>query len=113
MDLVDLKGYHCFISSIATCDDYDDALGRHHENCISSLSPKEHWILLDSAAAALRCPLGFAPDYPLLSVGKNPPTLKSVTGKPLNINRRKLIRYDALGVTLFTNLLFVMFLFVL
>ena len=78
-------------------------LGRHHEDCISSLSPKEHWILFDSGAAAHCCPLDYAPDYPLLPVGKNPPKLRSVTGKPLNIIGRKLIRYDAAGVTLFTN----------
>ena len=88
---------------VSTTDEYDDVLGRHHEDCISSLSPKEHWILFDSGAAAHCCPLDYAPDYPLLPVGKNPPKLRSVTGKPLNIIGRKLIRYDAAGVTLFTN----------
>ena len=52
--------------------------------------------------AAHCCPLDYAPDYPLLPVGKNPPKLRSVTGKPLNIIGRKLIRYDAAGVTPFT-----------
>ena len=88
---------------VSATDEYDDVLGRHHEDCISSLSPKEHWILFDSGAAAHCCPLEYAPDYPLLPVGKNPPKLRSVTGKPLNITGRKLIRYDAAGVTLFTN----------
>ncbi len=37
------------------------------------------------------------------SIGKNLPGLKSVIGKPLNIIGRKLVRYDASGVTLFTN----------
>ena len=64
---------------VATADEYDDVLGRHHENCISSLSPKERWILFDSGAAAHCRPLDYAPDYPLLPVGKNPPRLKSVT----------------------------------
>ena len=27
---------------VSTTDEYDDVLGRHHEDCISSLSPKEH-----------------------------------------------------------------------
>ena len=54
-------------------------------------------------AAAHCCPLDYAPDYPLLPVRKNPPRPRSVTGKPLNIIGRKLIRYDAAGVTLFTN----------
>ena len=87
---------------VTISDEYDDVLGRHHEDCISSLSPKEHWILFDSGAAAHCCPL-HAPDYPLLPVGKNPPKLRSVTGKPLNIIGRKLIRYDASGVTFFAN----------
>ena len=73
-------------------------LGRHHENCISPLSPKERWVLFDSGAAA-HC----RPDSPLLPVGKNPPRLKSATGKTLNIIGRKLILYDASGVTLFAN----------
>ena len=42
---------------VSTTDEYDDVLGRHHEDCISSLSPKEHWILFDSGAAAHCCPL--------------------------------------------------------
>ena len=90
-------------TEVTTSDENDDVLGRHHEDCISSLSPKGHWILFDSGAAAHCCPLDFAPDYPLLPEGKNPPNLKSVTGKPVNIIGRKLIRYDASGVTLFTN----------
>eukprot|EP00434_Breviolum_minutum_P039748 symbB.v1.2.035312.t1/scaffold4706.1/size36105/1 len=88
---------------VPVTDEYDDVLGRHHEDCISSLSPKEDWILFDPGAAAHCCPLDYAPGYPLLPVGKNPPKLRSVTGKPLNIMGRKLIRYDAAGVTLFTN----------
>ena len=78
-------------------------LGRHHEDCFSSLSPKQHWVLFDSGAAAHCCPLDYAPDYPLLPVGKSPPDLKSVPGMPLNIIGRKLIRYDALGAVLFIN----------
>ena len=88
---------------VSPTDEYDDMLGRHHENCISSLSCKEDWILFDSGAAAHCCPLDYAPDYPLLPVGKNPPRLRSVTCKPLNIIGRKVIRYDAAGVKLFTN----------
>ena len=88
---------------VITSDEYDDVLGRHHEDCFSSLSPKEHWILFDSGAAAHCCPLDYAPDYPLLPVGKNPPDLKSVTGMPLNIIGRKLIRYDAPETRLYIN----------
>ena len=88
---------------VTTSDEYDDLLGRHHDDCFSSLSPKEHWILFDSGAAAHCCPLDYAPDYPLLPVGKNPPDLKSVTGMPLNIIGRKLIRYDAPETILYIN----------
>ena len=88
---------------VTTSDEYDDVLGRHHEDCFSLLSPKEHWILFDSGAAAHCCPLDYAPDYPLLPVGKNPPDLKSATGIPLNIIGRKLIRYDAPGTVLYIN----------
>ena len=88
---------------VTTSDEYDDVLGRHHEDCFSSLSPKEHRILFDSGAAAHCCPLDYAPDYPLLPVGKNPPDLKSVTGMPLNIIGRKLIRYDAPETRLYIN----------
>ena len=88
---------------VTTSDEYDDVLGRHHEDCFSLLSLKEHWILFDSGAAAHCCPLDYAPDYPLLPVGKNPPDLKSVTGMPLNIIGRKLIRYDAPETRLYIN----------
>ena len=88
---------------VSTSDEYDDVLGRHHKDCFSSLSPKEHRILFDSGAAAHCCPLDYAPDYPLLPVGKNPPDLKSVTGMPLNIIGRKLIRYDAPETVLYIN----------
>ena len=88
---------------VTTSDEYDDVLGRHHEDCFSSLSPKEHRILFDSGAAAHCCPPDYAPDYPLLPVGKNPPDLKSVTGMPLNIIGRKLIRYDAPETVLYIN----------
>ena len=45
----------------------------------------------------------YAPDYPLLPVGKDPPKHRSLTGKPLNILGRKLVKYDAAGVSLFVN----------
>ena len=63
-----------FVVAVLNSFGRHDVLGRQHEDCISSLSPKEHWILLDSGAAAHCCPLDYAPDYPLLPVGKNPPS---------------------------------------
>ena len=72
-----------------TChtETYHDALSAHHDKCIAAVPSHEHWILFDSGAAARCCPADYAPDYPLLPVGKDPPTLRSVTGKPLNILR--------------------------
>lgn len=90
------------VPEVTISDEYEE-LGSHHEGGISSLSPKDRWILFDSTAAAHCCPLDYSPDYPLLPVGKNPQKLRSVIGKPLNIIRRKLIRYDASGVTLYAN----------
>ena len=43
---------------VPSFDEYDDALGRHHENCISSLSPKQHCTLFDSGVAAHCCHIG-------------------------------------------------------
>ena len=88
-----------------TChtETYHDALSAYHDKCIAAVPEHEHWIPFDSGAAARCCPADGAPDYPLLPVGKDPPKLRSVTGKPLNIFARKLIKYDAAGVSLFVN----------
>ena len=86
-------------------DAYRDALSAYHDKCIATVPvpSHEHWILFDSGAAAHCCPADYAPEYPLLPTGRNPPRLRSVTGKPLNIVGRKLIKYDSDGVTLFVN----------
>ena len=86
-------------------DAYRDALSAYHDKCIATVPvpSHEHWILFDSGAAAHCCPTDYAPEYPLLPTGRNPPRLRSVTGKPLNIVGRKLIKYDSDGVTLFVN----------
>ena len=85
-----------------TChtETYHDALSAYHDKHIAAVPSHEHWILFDSGAAARCCPAGYAPDYPLL---KKPPKLRSATGKPLNILGRKLMKYDAAGVSLFVN----------
>ena len=89
-----------------TChtETYHDALSAYHDKCIAAaVRSHGHWILFDSGAAAHCCPADYAPDYALLPVGKGPPKLRSVTGKPQNILGRKLIKYDAAGVSLFVN----------
>ena len=92
-----------FPDSTCHTETYHDALSAYHDKCIAAVPSHEHWILFDSGAAAHCCPADYAPDYPLLPVGKDPPKLRSVTGKPLNILGRKLIKYDAAGVSLFVN----------
>ena len=80
--LVNLNGYYRFLKLFHLLElpppILTIMLGRHHENCISPLSPKERCILFDSGPAAHCCPLDYAPDCPLLQVGKNPPRLKTV-----------------------------------
>ena len=92
-----------FPDSTCLTETYHDALSAYHDKCIAAVPSHEHWILFDSGAAARCCPADYAPDYPLLPVGKDPPKLRSVTGKPLNILGRKLLKYDAAGVSLFVN----------
>ena len=60
-----------------TChtETYHDALSTYHDKCIAAVPSHEHWILFDSGAAAHCCPADYAPDYPLLPVGKDPPKL--------------------------------------
>ena len=77
-----------------------DALDLFHETCLASLSLQEHWVLFDSGAAAHCCPANYASDYPLLPLGENPPKLRSVTGKPLQLYGRRLVRYNCDGVYL-------------
>ena len=50
------------------------------------------WILFDSGAATNCCPKNFAPGWPLLPITGVKPPLRSVTGQPLKIYGRKLVR---------------------
>ena len=77
-----------------------DALDLFHKTCLASLSLQEDWVLFDSGAAAHCCPANYASDYPLLPLGENPPKLRSVTGKPLQLYGRRLVRYNCDGVYL-------------
>ena len=52
------------------------------------------WLLFDTGAAAHCCPENYAEDYPLLPVGANPPTLRTVTRQNINIIGRRLVGYD-------------------
>ena len=83
--------------------DASDVLDLFHETCLASLSLQEHWVLFDSGPAAHCCPANYASDYPLLPLGENPPKLRSVTGKPLTIYGRRLVRYNCDRVYLTVN----------
>ena len=55
------------------------------------------WILFDSGASANCCPDWFAEDYPLLPVGDDCPSLRSISGKALDILGRRVVELDCNG----------------
>ena len=61
------------------------------------------WLLFDTGAAAHYCPRDYATDYPLLPVGVNPPTLRTVTKQDITILGRRLIGHDFGGSTVYIN----------
>ena len=52
------------------------------------------WILLDSGACANSCPEWFAPDYPVLPLNESAPSLRSLSGKTLDVQGRKIVQLD-------------------
>ena len=61
------------------------------------------WLLFDTGAAAHCCPRDSANDYPLLPVGVNPPTLRTVTKQDITIIGRRLVGYDFGGSTVYIH----------
>ena len=61
------------------------------------------WLLFDTGAAADCCPENYATDYPLLPVGTNPPTLRTVTKQNIIIEGRRLVGYNFDGSTVYIN----------
>ena len=49
------------------------------------------WILFDSGAC---CPEWFAPDYPVLPLSESAPSLRSLSGKALEVQGRKIVQLD-------------------
>ena len=52
------------------------------------------WILFDSGACANCCPEWFAPDYPVLPLNESAPSLRSLFGKTLDVQGRKIVQLD-------------------
>eukprot|EP00439_Symbiodinium_sp_Y106_P014227 s10483_g2.t1 len=52
------------------------------------------WILFDSGACANCCPEWFAPDYPTLPLNESAPSLRSLSGKTLDVQGRKIVQLD-------------------
>eukprot|EP00439_Symbiodinium_sp_Y106_P064462 s3510_g10.t1 len=52
------------------------------------------WILFDSGACANCCPEWFAPDYPILPLNESAPSLRSLSGKTLEVQGRKIVQRD-------------------
>ena len=52
------------------------------------------WILFDSGACANCCPAWFTPDYPVLPLNESAPSLRSLSGKTLDVQGRKIVQLD-------------------
>ena len=71
--------------------DFDDSLIGFHMQ--AGLVDKS-WILFDSGACANCCPEWFAPDYPTLPLNESAPSLRSLSGKTLDVQGRKIVQLD-------------------
>ena len=71
--------------------DFDDSLTGFHMQ--AGLVDKS-WILFDSGACANCCPEWFAPDYPTLPLNESAPSLRSLSGKTLDVQGRKIVQLD-------------------
>jgi len=69
-----------------------------------------HWILFDSGASANCCPKDFGSEWPLLPLNGEPPPLRSISGQPLHVYGRRLIRMTLDGFPACFHFTFVMFL---
>ena len=52
------------------------------------------WILFDSGAATHRCPKDFASDWPLLPLTGRAPPLRSISGQPLIVFGRRIVKMN-------------------
>ena len=79
----------------------DDALEEHL--MASTLEDSDPWILFDSGAATHCCPKDFASEWPLLPLTGKAPPLKSISGQPLTIFGRRLVKVDFEGQSCFLH----------
>ena len=63
----------------------------------STLEDSEPWILFDSGAATRCCPKDFASEWPLLPLTGKAPPLRSISGQPLTVFGRRLVKVDFEG----------------
>ena len=72
----------------------------------STLEDTDPWILFDSGAATHCCPKDFASEWPLLPLtgltGRAPP-LRSISGQPLTVFGRRLVKVDFEGQPCFLH----------
>ena len=61
---------------------------------VSSISNQEDWILFDSGAATHCCPKDFASDWPLLPLTGRAPPLRSISGQPLTVFGRRIVKMN-------------------
>ena len=69
----------------------------------ATLEDSEPWILFDSGAATHCCPRDFAKDWPLLPLTGKPPPLRSMSGQPLTVYGRRLVKVDFDGQPCFLH----------
>ena len=63
----------------------------------STLEDSEPWILFDSGAATHCCAKDFASEWPLLPLTGKVPPLRSISGQPLTVFGRRLVKVDFEG----------------
>ena len=61
---------------------------------VSSISNHDDWILFDSGAATHCCPKDFASDCPLLPLTDRAPPLRSISGQPLTVFGRRIVKMN-------------------
>ena len=79
----------------------DHALEEHL--VAATFDENEPWILFDSGAATHCCPQDFASEWPLLPLSGKPPPLRSISGQPLTVYGRRLVKLDFDGQPCFLH----------
>ena len=61
---------------------------------VSSISNHDDWILFGSGAATHCCPKDFTSDWPLLPLTGRAPPLRSISGQPLTVFARRIVKMN-------------------